>query len=92
MLEEEFEIWLVDLLLNTILVIVGMHIINQSFLEDRSSYFTELLDSNTKELNKMLVELDIATVILEINYQDLSNLIDLKVKQANKKKEKAEKC
>ncbi len=38
----------------------------------------------------MLVRLDTAVVIPETNDQDLLDLIDLEVEQANKKKEKVE--
>ena len=40
----------------------------------------------------MLVKLDIATVILKTNNQDLSDQIDLEAKRVNKKKEKVKRC
>ncbi len=43
-----------------------------------------------EKLNKILVGLDTATVIPDIDDQDLSDRIDSKVEQAKKKKEKVE--
>ncbi len=66
-----------------------MYIINLSYLKDGLLYFTEFSEGNINELNKMLVGLDIATVISETDNQNLIDLIDLEVEWANKKKEKA---
>ena len=79
MLKEIFEIWLADLFLDAIFITVGMHIINLGYLKDGSPYFTEFSDSNTEELNRMLVGLDTTTIIPKINNQNLPDLIDLKV-------------
>ena len=92
MLKEEFETWPADLFPNATLITVGMHVTNLGYLKNRSLHFTESLDSNTEELNKILVRLDTAIVILETDNRDLLDLIDLKAKQANKKKEKAKSC
>ncbi len=67
-----------------------MHVTNLGYLEDKPPHFTELLNDNTEELNKMLVGLDTAAVIPETDDEDLPDLIDLEVKWANKKKEKTE--
>lgn len=90
MLREKFETWLADFFSNTILVLIGIYVINLGYLEDGSRYIIKLLDSSIKESNRILVELDIVTIIPKINNQDLSDLIDLKAKRVNKKKEKAE--
>lgn len=74
------------------LVIVDMHVINLGYLEDRPPCFMKLPDGGTKELSRMLVRLDTITVIPEIDKQNPPYLINLEVEQANKKKEKAEKC
>lgn len=66
-----------------------MQVTNLGYLEDKTPCFPELLDSSTKKLNRMLVRLDIAVIILKINDQDPPNLIDLEAEQVNKKKEKA---
>ena len=65
-----------------------MYITNLGYFEDRSPHFTELLDGNMEELNKILVELDTIAIIPEIDNQDLLDLINLEAKWANKKKEK----
>lgn len=49
----------------------------------------EFLDDGIKELKKILVGLNIAIIMSEIENQDLLDLIDLKFEWANKKKEKA---
>lgn len=92
MLREKFKTRLADFFPNTILVLIGIYVINLGYLEDGSHYITKLPDSSIKESNRILVELDIVTIIPEINNQDLSDLIDLKAKRVNKKKEKAERC
>ena len=69
-----------------------MYVINLDYLEDKLLCFRELLDSDTEELNRMLIRLYIAAVILETNNQNLLDLIELETKWANKKKEKAEIC
>lgn len=90
MLRQEFKTWPADHLPDARFVIVGMHVTNLSYLEDKPSYFTELSESDMEESNKMLVGLDTASVIPETDKQDLLDLIDLEFEQANKKKEKAE--
>ena len=67
MLEEEFETRPTDPLSNAIFIIVDIYIINLGYLENRPLHFMELLDSGTKEFNKILVGLNIATVIPETN-------------------------
>ncbi len=63
MLGEEFETWPADLLPDTTLVTVGMHVTNLGYLEDRPPYFTELPEGGTEESNRMLIGLDTAAVI-----------------------------
>lgn len=92
MIRKKFKIWLADPLFNATRVIVGIYVTNLGYLKDKPLYFTELLDGNIEELNKMLIELDTAIVIPETNNQDLTNLIDLEAKWANKKKKKVERC
>ncbi len=92
MLREEFETWLADFFLNTTLITVGMHVTNLGYLKDGPPCFTELPNDSMEESNRILVGLDIATIIPKTDNQDLSDLIDLEVKRANKKKEKAERC
>ena len=65
MLRQEFEMWLVGPLSNTTLIIICIYVIKLSYIEDRFSYFTKLSDSGMEELNRILVGLDIAAVILE---------------------------
>ncbi len=72
------------------LITVGMDVTNLGYLRDGPPHFTKLPDSGTKESNRMLIGLNTAAVIPETNDQDLPNLIDLEVKRAKKKKEKAE--
>lgn len=90
MLGEDFEIWPIDPLFNVTLIIVDIYVTNLGYLKNRSPYFTELPDSVMEKLNKILVGLDTATVIPDIDDQDLSDRIDSKVEQAKKKKEKVE--
>lgn len=80
MLRKEFETWPIDPLSNIILSTVSMYVTNLGYMKDRPPYFMKLSDSGIKELNKMLVELDTATIISETDNQDLPNLINLKVK------------
>lgn len=90
MLGEEFKMWPADPFFNATLVIVSRYITKLGNLEERFSRFIELPNGNTEKSNKMLVKLDIVVVISETDHQDPPYLIDLKAKQANKKKEKAE--
>lgn len=90
MFGEEIETWPVNPLPDTTLVIIGIYITNLSYLKDGPSHFMEFPDSSMEESNWMLVVLDIAAIIPETDNQDLPDLIDLKVEQANKKKDKAE--
>lgn len=82
--------WSTDPLSNATFIMVDIHVINLGYLKKGSLRFTKLSNSGTEESNKMLVGLDIAAVISETDDQDLSDLIDLEVKQANKKKKKVE--
>lgn len=82
--------WLRDPLSNIILVIVGMYVTNLCFLKNKSLCFMELKDGDIKESNKIRVGLNRAAIIPKTDNQNLPNLIDLEVKSANKKKEKAE--
>lgn len=84
-------IWSADFFLDATLVTVGIDITNLGYLKDRSSRSMKLPDSGIEKLNKILVELDTAAVILEINDQDPTDLIDSEAKWVNKKKEKARK-
>lgn len=79
MLKEEFEIWPVDLLSDITFVIISMYFTNLGYLEDRLSHFTKLLKGDIEKSNRMIVELNTAVVIPEIDNQDLLDLIDLKV-------------
>lgn len=63
MLEEEFETWPPEFLPDVILITVGIHVSNLCYLKDKPCCFTELLNDNIEELNKMLVRLDTAAVI-----------------------------
>lgn len=63
MLGEKFETWPANPLSNAILVIVGMHVTNMDYLKDKSPHFTELSNGSMKELNRLLVRLDIAVLI-----------------------------
>ena len=58
--------WLADLLPDATFIIVGIHVTNLSYLEDKSLCFIELLDNNTEESNRMLVGQNTAAIILEI--------------------------
>ena len=58
MLKKEFEIWLINPILNATLIIISINITNLDYLEDGLFHFTKLLDGNIKESNKILVELD----------------------------------
>lgn len=92
MLGKEFETWPIDSFPNMTLIIVSILVTNLDYLENGSLCFTKLSDGNMKESNRILVGLDIPTIIQKTNDQDLSDLIDLEVKRANKKKEKTKKC
>lgn len=89
---EKFKIWPTNLLPNTTLITIGIHVTNLGYLENISLYFKKLSNSNLEESNKILIKLDIATIIIETNNQDLPDLIDLKPKQTNKKKKKVVRC
>lgn len=92
MLKDEFKIWSVNLFLDTTFIIVGIHVINLGYLKNRSLCFIKLSDDGTKEINKILIRLNIDVVISETDDQYLLDLIDLKTEQAKKKKKKVEKC
>lgn len=92
MLRKEFEMWPVDPISNTTLFLIDIHVINLGYLEDRSSYFTKLLDDSMRELNKLLVRLNTAVIISDNNNQHLMILIDSEAEQKNKMKEKTKKC
>lgn len=89
MLREKFETWPADFFPNAILVLVGIYVINLSYLEDRSLYITELPNDNIEESQRMLVGLDVAAIIPKTDNQNLPDLIDSIAKWVNKKKEKA---
>ena len=82
--------WLANSLFDVTFIIIGMHVTNLGYLKDGSLCFTEFSDGGMDKSNKILVRLDIAAVILEINNQNLLNLINLKAEWVNKKKEKVE--
>lgn len=63
MLGKKYESWLTDLLFNATLVRVGIYVTNLGYLKDKFSCFTELLESDTDESNKMFVGLDTAAII-----------------------------
>ncbi len=90
MLREEFETWPADPLPNNTFIIVGMHVTNLGFIEDKPPCFTEFLDGGTEESSKMFVELDIAVVIPETNNYSLPDQIDSEAEQTNMKKRKVE--
>lgn len=68
-----------------------MHFTNLDYLNDGSLHFTELPDGGMKESNKMLIGLNIVTIIPETDNQDPPNLIDSEIERANKKKKDAKK-
>lgn len=65
MLGEEFETWPANIFSDPTLITVVMHITNLGYLKDRLLHFTEFLDDGTEKLNRILVGLNIAAVILE---------------------------
>ena len=67
MFGEGFNTWSIDPFPNTTFITVSMHVISLRYLEDGSLYFTELPDSGTEELNRMLVGLDTTAVIPNID-------------------------
>ncbi len=71
MIGEEFLIWSTDLLPDTTLIIVSIHVTNLGYLKDNSFHFTELFNGGTKELNKILVGLSTAAIIPETDDQIL---------------------
>lgn len=79
-LEEEFEMWPANLFPNVAFTMVGMHVTNPDYLEERPLCFTELLDSGIEKSNRILVRLDKAAVIPETDNQDLPDLINLELK------------
>ena len=89
MLKEEFKTWPVNSLPNITLIIIGMHVTNLDYLENKPFCFTELLNGGIEKLNRMLVRLDTATVIPETDNKYLLDLIDLEVEWINKKEKKA---
>lgn len=92
MITKNFKTWLVYFFLNITLIIIGMHITNLGYQEEKPPHFTKLPNDNTEKSNKILVILNISTVFLETNNQDLLDLINLDVKQTTKKQEKAKRC
>lgn len=50
MLGNKFETWLADAIFDKTLLVFFMHPNNLGYLEDRSSYITELLDGGMKGL------------------------------------------
>lgn len=92
MLKEEFETWPADYLPDTTLVIIGMYVNDLDYLENELSCFTELPNGGTEEANRILVGLDTAGIIPEIDNQNTADLNNLEVKRENNKKEKVERC
>ena len=90
MLGEKFEIWPADPLFNATLIIIGTNVTYLGYLKDRSPCFTKLTDNDMKESKRILIGLDTIAIILQPDNEDLPDLIDLKAKRTNKKKEKAE--
>lgn len=84
----EFEIWPADPISDTKLIIIGIYVTNLGLIEDRSFCFIELLNGSTEKSNIMLVRLNITAVILEINNHHQPDLINLEIKQINKKKKR----
>lgn len=69
-----------------------MHVTNLGYLKDELFCFIKLSNSNMEELNKILGEMDNIAAISDNDNKYSPNLLDLKVKYAKKKKEKAQKC
>ena len=69
---------------------IFMQVISLGYLKNGPICFTKLPDSGTKESNRLLGGLDTAVIISDTNEQELLPLIDLEIKQVNKKKEKVE--
>lgn len=90
MLGKESEMWPADPLPNVTLITVRIQITHMGYLEEASSLFTEHSDGGIEKSNKLLIELNTTAIIPEINNQNLMDLIDLKVKRINRKKEKFE--
>ena len=84
--------WSTNLFSNTTLVTIGIYITNLSYLKDKLFCFIKLSNIGIEKSNRILIGVNIAIIISKTNNQDLLNLIDLEVKRANKKNEKAERC
>lgn len=84
MLDEEFKIWPINFILNVTFFIFEMCILNLDHLEDRPICFTELLDSNMEESNR-IEKLDKVAAILNNNNIYSSDSHNLEVKQVKKK-------
>lgn len=78
MLKEKFEIWLADPISNVILIILGMYITNRSYLKNRSSHFTKVLNNGREKFDRTWEEIDNAITISNNNNNkyllDLPNL------------------
>lgn len=57
-----------------------MHIINLNYLENKSFYFTKLLNDNTEKLNKILEKLTNTAAILDNNNEHPLDLPTLETK------------
>lgn len=91
MLNKKFNIWPADLIFNITLFTFEIHVINLNYLENGNFYYTKLLNNNIKKLNKTLEVINNTTTISDYNNKYSPDLLDLKAKQAKKKKEKTQK-
>lgn len=90
MLGEKFEIWLANLIPNALLLILGIHITNQGYLENGPLHFTGLPNVNMEEQNRILLGLDNTNTILDTNDKQSLDLPDPEAKQKRQKKNKAQ--
>lgn len=76
---EEFKTLLTKFILDAILLTVDIHIYNLSYLENKFTHFPELVNGGTKELNRILVDLDGFAIIRDNDDKHLLVLINLEV-------------
>lgn len=91
MLREEFETWYIDPIIKETLVNLNLYVNTLGYLERKSPCFVELPNGGTEE-NGQIIGLNTTAIIPKNNQQlNPTDLNDLKVKQAKKKEEKAQK-
>lgn len=89
MLGEKFKTWLANFIPNATFLKLEMYVIILEYLQDEPSRFIEFSDNGMEELNRVLLNVDNTSAILNNINKQLPDLPDLKAQDAKKKETKA---